>query len=73
MLSSHFFAVVISSTTTHSSHNKLNFNKLINLIISCGRNYLEKFVQRAARNASYTSSDAVTNFLEVIGVWVDEL
>ena len=50
-----------------------NFNELINLIVSCGGKYLEEFVQRAARNVSYTSSDAVTDFLEAIGVWVDEL
>ena len=50
-----------------------NFSKLINLIVSCGGKHLEEFVQRAARNASYTSSDAVTDFLEAIGVWVDEL
>ena len=50
-----------------------NFSKLINLIVSCGGKHLEEFVQRAARNASYTSSDAVTDFLEAIGVCVDEL
>ena len=27
---------------------------------------------QAAKNASYTSSDAVTDFLEAIGIWVDE-
>lgn len=50
-----------------------NFNKLIELIVFCGGKDLEEFVHRAARNASYTSSDAVTDFLEAIGVWVDEL
>ena len=50
-----------------------NFNKLVSLIVSCGGQYLEEFVREAARNASYTSSDAVTGVLEAIGVWVDEL
>ena len=50
-----------------------NFSKLIDLIVSCGWNDLEEFVRKAAKNASYTSTDAVTDFVEAIGVWVDEL
>ena len=50
-----------------------NFGKLINLIVSCRGKDLDEFVRQAARNASYTSSDAVTDFLEAIGIWVDEL
>ena len=50
-----------------------NFDKLINLIVSCGGKDLDEFVRQAARNVCYTSSDAVTDFLEAIGVWVDEL
>ena len=50
-----------------------NFDKLINLVVSCGGKDLEEFVRRAAKNASYTSTDAVTDFLEAIGIWVDEL
>ena len=73
MLSSHFFTVATHFLCKQHIPHTTNFNKLINLIVSCGGKYLEEFVQRAARNASYTSSDAVTDFLEVIGVWVDEL
>ena len=47
--------------------------KLIDLIVSCGGKDLEEFVRKAAKNASYTSTDAVTDFVEAIGVWVDEL
>ena len=50
-----------------------NFSKLIDLIVSCGRKDLEEFVRKTAKNASYTSTDAVTDFVEAIGVWVDEL
>ena len=50
-----------------------NLHKQINLDISCGGKDLEEFVGRAAKNASHTSSDAITNFMEAIGVWVDEL
>ena len=45
---------------------------MINLIVSCGGKDLEEFVGQAAKNASYTSSDAATDFLETIGIWVDE-
>ena len=46
---------------------------MIDLIVSCGGKDLEEFVRKAAKNASYTSTDAVTDFVEAIGVWVDEL
>ena len=46
---------------------------MIELIVSCGGKDLEEFVRKAAKNASYTSPDAVTDFVEAIGVWVDEL
>ena len=50
-----------------------NFSKLIDLIVSCGGKDLEEFVRKAAKNASYASTDAVTDFVEAIGAWVDEL
>ena len=56
----------------HIPHTS-NLSKLIDLIVSCGGKDLEEFVRKAAKNASYTSTDAVTDFVEAIGVWVDEL
>ena len=56
----------------HIPHTS-NFSQLIDLIVSCGGKDLEEFVRKAAKNASYTSTDAVTDFVEAIGVWVDEL
>ena len=50
-----------------------NFSKLVDLIVSCGGKDLEDFVSKAAKNASYTSTDAVTGFVEAIVVWVNEL
>ena len=50
-----------------------NFSKLIDLIVSCCGKDLEEFVRKAAKNASYTSTDAVTDFVEAIRVWVDKL
>ena len=43
-----------------------NFSKLIDLIVSCGGKDLEEFFHKAAKNASYTSTDAVTDFVEAI-------
>ena len=56
----------------HIPHSS-NFSKLIDLIVSCGGKDLEEFVRKAAKNASYTLTDAVSDFVEAIGVWVDEL
>ena len=48
-------------------------DKLINLVISGAGKDLEEFVRRAAKNASCTSSAAITDFVRAIGIWVDEL
>ena len=71
MLSSHFLTVHFLCKQ-HIPH-MTNLHKQINLDISCGGKDLEEFVGRAAKNASHTSSNAITNFMEAIGVWVDEL
>ena len=47
-----------------------DFDKLINLV-SFGGKDLDEFVCQAAKNVSYTLSDAVTDFLEAIGIRVD--
>ena len=57
----------------HHILHTTNFDKLINFIVSCDGKDLDEFIRQAARNACYTSSDTVTDFLEAIGVWVDEL
>ena len=49
-----------------------NFDKLVNLVMSCGGEDLKLFADRAGRNATYTSTDAVFDFIEAIGTWVDE-
>ena len=40
--------------------------------MSCGGEDLKQFADRAGRNATYTSTDAVFDFIEAIGTWVDE-
>ncbi len=40
-----------------------NFSKLVDLIVSCGGKDLDDFITNAAKNAQYTSTDAVTGFV----------
>ena len=58
-------------TRQHIPHTT-NFTKLVDLIISCGGEDLKKFIDTASRNATYSSTDAVHDFIEAIGTWVDE-
>ena len=51
----------------HISHTT-NFKRLVDLVVSCGGQDLEEFVRRAAKIASYSSLDAVTDFVEAIGI-----
>ncbi len=48
-----------------------NFAALVNLIVSCGDD-LKQFTEKSARNATYTSTDSVSDFLEALGLWVEE-
>ena len=65
LLCSHFLA------QQHIPHTT-NFDKLVDLVVSCGDEDLKQFADRAGRNATYTSTDAVFDFIEAIGTWVDE-
>ena len=40
--------------------------------MSCGGEDLKQFVDKAGKNAQYTSKDAVVEFVEALGTWVDE-
>ena len=40
--------------------------------MSCGGEDLKQFADSAGRNVTYTSTDAVLDFIEAIGTWVDE-
>ena len=42
------------------------------LVISCGGQDLKTFVETAAKNAVYTSRIAVLDFIEAMGIWVEE-
>ena len=65
LLCSHFL------TRQHIPHTT-NFDKLVDLVVCCGGEDLKQFADRAGRNATYTSTDAVFDFIEAINTWVDE-
>lgn len=58
-------------TQQHIAHST-NFEKLVNLVVSCGGQNLNIFLESAARNAVYTSRVAVVEFTEALGTWVEE-
>ena len=49
-----------------------NFDKLVELVVSCGGQDLQAFVENAGKNATYTSKMAVVEFVEALGTWVEE-
>ena len=55
----------------HIAHST-NFEKLVNLVVSCGGQDLKTFLESAGRNAVYTSRMAVVEFIEAVGIWVEE-
>ena len=55
----------------HIAHTT-NFGDLVDLVVSCGGEDLKQFVDKAGKNAQYTSKDAVVEFVEALGTWVDE-
>ena len=40
--------------------------------MSCGRESLQPFLDRAGENATYTSKMAVVEFVNALGTWVEE-
>jgi len=55
----------------HIAHTT-NFSDLVDLVVSCGGENLKYFLEKAEKNATYTSKDAVIDFVETIGQWVEE-
>jgi len=55
----------------HIAHTT-NFSDLVDLVVSCGGENLKYFIEKAGKNAAYTSKDAVIDFVETIGQWVEE-
>ena len=55
----------------HIAHTT-NFATLVDLIVSCGGEDLKQFTERTGKNATYISTDSITDFVEALGLWVDE-
>ena len=55
----------------HIAHTT-NFDKLVGLVVNCGRETLQTFLDRAEGNAMYTSKIAVVEFVNALGTWVEE-
>jgi len=49
-----------------------NFDKLVEQVVSCGGEDLKRFLDSTGRNAVYTSHIAVVDFIEALGIWVEE-
>ena len=58
----------ISSSSAHST----NFDKQVELVVSCGGEALQTFFDRAGGNATYTSKMAVVEFVNALGTWAKE-
>ena len=59
-----------SSSSAHCTYT--NFDKLVQLVVSCGGETLQTFLDRAGGNATYTSKMAVVEFVNALGTWVEE-
>ena len=55
----------------HIAHTT-NFDKLVELVVSCGGETLPTFHDIAGRNATYTSKMAIVEFVNALGTWVEE-
>lgn len=49
-----------------------NFTLLVDLVVSCGVEDLQIFIENASRNAVYTSCAEVVDFIETLGTWSGE-
>ena len=66
-----FFRCAHYLARQHTSYTT-NFEKLVELVVSCGGEDLKNFLERTGRNAVYTSHIAVVKFMEALGTWVEE-
>ena len=56
----------------HHIPHTTNFEELVDLIVSCGADDLKSFNEGAGKNATYVSKIAVVEFIETLGLWVEE-
>ena len=60
------------SLSSSSAHCTYYYDKLVELVVSCGGETLQTFLYRAGGNATYTSKMAVVEFVNALGTWVEE-
>ena len=58
--------------THHHIAHTTNFDKLVELVVSCGGETLQTFLDRVGGNAMYTSKMAVVEFVNSLGTCVEE-
>ena len=46
----------------------IRFDELVDFVVSCGDEDLRRFVEKAGKNANYTSKVAVVEFVEAFGL-----
>ena len=56
----------------HHIPHTTNLNELVDLVVNCGAEDLKRFLDRGAKNATYTSKVAIVEFVEAIGLWAEE-
>jgi len=50
-----------------------NFEKFIDLVVQYGGQDLKNFLEKSGRNAVHTSHVAVAEFIDAIGIWIQEI
>ena len=55
----------------HIAHTT-NFDKLVELLVSCGGETLQTFLDRAGGNAMYAPKMAVVEHVNALGTWLEE-
>ena len=50
----------------------LSLTNLVELVVSCGGETLQTFLDRAGGNETYTSKMAIVEFVNALGTWVEE-
>ena len=58
----------LSSSSAHCTY----FDKLVELVASCGGKTLQTFLDRAEGNAMYNSKMALVEFVNALETWVEE-
>ena len=49
-----------------------NFDKLVELVVSCGGEALKNFMDRPGKKGVCSSHIAVVEFIEALGMWVEK-